>query len=298
VTLLRSRAAALAPLLAPVALALALAGSAAAKEGSGDTPPPFGENAPRTYESPQHFSLEIKFGPYSPNIDATSGLKAGSHPFAELFPPDPGKSRPPGRLLTQVEFDYQFMHKWYGSFAIGHTIGFYRRSTHSFEYLQQGGNDMVPCTFGVNCTRSAGDTTSLNVIPLAIEGVYKFDYLAQRYRIPFVPYFKIGLGYYLWWIENGGGFLSIANYTYTDTNGVQHTDSGYGGTWGWVMNPGGAFLLDVIDPAAARVMDAELGINHSYLFCEFHYADISGFGARGKMNLSDTTLNAGLSFEF
>ena len=23
-------------------------------------------------------------------------------------------------------------------------------------------------------------------------------------------------------------------------------------------------------------MDAELGINHTYLFCEFHYADITG----------------------
>jgi hypothetical protein len=65
-----------------------------------------------------------------------------------------------------------------------------------------------------------------------------------------------------------------------------------------VLNPGGAFLLDVIDPSAAKTVDAELGINHTYLFCELHYADIRGFGASNKMNLSDLTLNAGLSFEF
>ena len=53
----------------------------------------------------------------------------------------------------------------------------------------------------------SGDTTALNIVPLSIMAVYRFDYLALRYKIPFVPYFKIGLAYYVWWIENGGGFL-------------------------------------------------------------------------------------------
>jgi len=56
--------------------------------------------------------------------------------------------------------------------------------------------------------------------------------------------------------------------------------------------------LNTILPADLAIVDAELGINHTYLFCEFHYADISGFGAANKMNLSDKTLNAGLAFEF
>ena len=141
----------------------------------------------------------------------------------------------------------------------------------------------------------AGDTTALNIVPLSILAIYRFDYLARRWRIPFVPYFKIGLAYYIWWIENGGGFFSIAQFT---PPGSTQSQGGWGGTFGWVMNPGGAFLLDVLDPSAARTIDAELGINHTYLFCEFHYASVNGFGAAGKMDLSDTTLNAGLAFEF
>jgi hypothetical protein len=285
--------------LAAAALFIAGAGRARADigsdsaSGSGDLAPRFGENAPDRYRSAQRFNFELKFGPYSPNIDATKGLNPGSHPFADLFPPDKGKSRPPGRLLTQVELDYEPLHKWWGTIGIGHTVGFYRRTTQAFDYTTQGTNRMYPCTVGMNCVLS-GDTTGIDIIPLAIEGVYRFDYFT-RYRIPFVPYFKIGLAYYVWWIESGGGFFSIANYTDPVT---MKKDTGFGGSFGWTMHPGGAFLLDVIDPNASRVMDAELGINHTYLFCEFSYADITGFGASGKMDLSDTTLNAGLSFQF
>ena len=68
--------------------------------------------------------------------------------------------------------------------------------------------------------------------------------------------------------------------------------------------------LDAADPvpphvlAAAhaaigwRTIDAELGINHTYLFAELNYADISGFGAKDKLVLSDLTYTLGLAFEF
>ena len=118
--------------------------------------------------------------------------------------------------------------------------------------------------------------------------------LALRYRVPLVPYFKIGIAYYIWWIDNGGGFGSTAHVDL----GAGKTIDGYGGTFGWVLNPGLALLLDVFDPSAARTIDSELGINHTYLFAELHYADISGFGASDKLVLSDLTWNAGLAFEF
>jgi hypothetical protein len=272
---------------------LFFAARAHAEDTIGGNPPRFGENAPRNYESSQRFAVELKFGPYSPNIDASPGVHGT--PFADLFPPDKGKTRPPGRLLTQVEFDYQFLRRAYGNFAVGSSAGYYRRTSHSFAYVTDPatGSPSQPCS-GTNCIRS-GDTTALNIVPLSVMGIYRFDYLARRYKIPFVPYVKIGLAYYVWWIENGGGFFSIAQYT---PPGSTSSQGGWGGTLGWVVNPGGAFLLDVLDPQAAKIIDAELGINHTYLFCEFHYADITGFGAANKMNLSDTTLNAGIAFEF
>jgi hypothetical protein len=273
----------------------AAATPALAQQGIGGSPPRFGENAPRNYESPQRFALEIKFGPYSPNIDQSPHLgEIGGHPFDDVFPHAPGKTRPPGRLLTQVEFDYQFLHKSWGSLGVGHTIGYYRRTSHAFQYKDALNTPPDPCYPVETCQRS-GDGTSFNMVPVSLLLVYRFDYLARRWKIPFVPYVKGGLGYYMWWIENGGGFLSFAHYN--DPKSMRK-ETAYGGTWGYVLNPGGAFLLDVIDPSAAKTIDAELGINHTYLFCEFHYADISGFGANDKMNLSDMTLNAGISFEF
>ena len=67
--------------LASFALIVALAVVAAparADDNFGGYPPRFGENPTRSYESSQCFAFELKFGPYSPNIDASPGLN-GKH---------------------------------------------------------------------------------------------------------------------------------------------------------------------------------------------------------------------------
>jgi hypothetical protein len=260
-------------------------------------PPEFGRTPPKGYQSSQWFAFELKFGGYTPHIDDSPGLN-GATPFSDLYNPQGVKGQPPERLLTSIEFDTQFWHK-VGSLGIGTSVGYYRRTTHSFEYPGGGqpvviNNKIIGCTVGVNCVRS-GDETALNIIPLEAMLVYRFDYLMLRYRVPFVPYVKLGLAYYIWVIENGGGAGSVSSWTFP--NGKQ-ADAGYGGTFGWVLNPGLAFQLDVIDPAVARTMDAELGINHSYVFAELHWANIDGFGASNKMVLSDLSWNVGLAFEF
>jgi hypothetical protein len=241
------------------------------------------KNPKQTYESSQWFAFELKFGSYVPDIDSSAGLN-GNTPFRDLFTNqfDTPKHKPKGQLLTQVEFDYQFLHK-HGSLGVGATLGFYNRFTHSFAFDDASG--MVSCMVP-NCTRS-GDVTNLYILPLSLLAVYRWDWLALRYHVPLVPYFKIGIAYYIWWITNGSG----------STSGFGK-DAAFGGSFGWVLHPGLSFLLDVIDPAAARTMDAETGINHTYLFIELNYANVNGFGAGNKMDLSDVTYNAGLSFEF
>jgi hypothetical protein len=273
--------------LAAFALAIVLCPSlAAAKELVGDPPTRFGEVPRKSYESSQWFAFELKFSPYSPMIDSSSGLN-GHTPFADLFTSQTDHHRPDARLLTQVEFDVQFLHK-HGSLGVGVTAGYARRTSHSFQFDDLSGK--VSCTVP-NCIRS-GDQTALNVMPFSLLAVYRWDWLALRYHVPLVPYFKIGLAYYIWWIENGSG--ATASFT----NAAGKKEDGYGGTWGWVLNPGLSFLLDVIDPSAARTIDAELGINHTYVFVELHYADVSGFGQPNRLTLSDTTFNTGLAFEF
>ncbi len=300
-----------------IALLLVCAGTRAYAESisASDTISAFDLNH---YRSPQHFALEIKFGPYSPSIDNSAGLK-GAQPFANLFQAQNkaniqknGREEEPGvKLLTQVEFDYQFFHK-FGSIGIGGTFGYYNRSSHSFISTAPNGTTSCVITSDPNltaklaanpalvpCTRS-GDTTALTVFPISGLVVYRFDVLALKYHIPLVPYVKAGLGYYIWWIQDGNGNTAKAiYYDAKDTAKLHpHTLDGYGGSFGLVFNPGIALMLDFLEPTAARTLDNELGINHSYLFCELHYAWVNGFGAANKMDLSDTTLNAGLAFEF
>lgn len=283
-------------LFGALSILIALAPFAAAQKMTGTPPDKFGQNASPDYHSSQWFAFELKFSPYSPRIDSSPGL-GGKTPFADLFTSQFAHGTPPARLLTQLEFDFQFFHR-FGSIGAGLSAGYYRRTTHSFDFPAAGGTCEVP-----NCIRS-GDQTALNVIPLSLLAVYRFDVLALRYHVPLVPYFKIGLAYYFWAIQNGSGGIATVSVDGSgnptmDANAPGfHKADGSGGTWGWVLNPGISFLLDAIDPVAARTMDTEIGINHTYLFIELHYADISGFGAANKMVLSDTTFNAGLAFEF
>ncbi len=273
---------------------------AAASPVVGSSSPTTTEEAPRHFESPQRFALELKFTPYSPHIDRSAGLRPGETPFADLFN---GRTydaagaltnkgaQPSYRLLTSVEFDVQFLRRAYGNFGVGITTGFYRRTTHGFELSPDG----TRCDLAT-CSRS-GDETALNIIPLTALFVYRFDLLANRYHIPLVPYFKIGLAYYVWFIQNGDG--SIASYPRpTATNAGVHGESAYGGSFGFVLNPGIALQLDFIERGVARNMDGETGINHTYLFCELSYANVNGFGASNKLDLSDTMLNAGFAIEF
>jgi hypothetical protein len=287
--------------LAATLAALLAAAPALAADGDSLGPPParhWYENPNARYQSPQHWAFELKFSPYTPHIDSSPGLH-GATPFRDLFANQ--NSMHPSvdpRLLTQLEVDWQFLHK-FGSLGLGFSIGYYRRSTHSFEFPNN--QTSLSCTVvngpvtpapGFACIR-AGDETDLNVIPLQLMLVYRFDVLANRYKVPLVPYFKVGLGYYIWVIQNGSGGVTTVT-----PQGSTNRLNGAGGTWGYVLNPGLALQLDVIDQSAARSMDAELGINHTYLFVELMYADISNFHSAHAFVLSDTTFNAGIAFEF
>jgi hypothetical protein len=270
-------------------LALLAPAVASAKTMVGLPASSFGDKSPVRYESSQWFALEIKFSPYTPHIDQSPGLD-GATPFADLFNKqddvDKRGQQPAYRLLTTVEFDVQFLHRAWGNLGFGITTGFYRRTTHGFQRAPNPDTGAFDVTCQVpSCVRS-GDIVSLNIIPLSLLFVYRFDLLANRYRIPLVPYVKIGLAYYIWFMGDGNNAIA------------KSPEKAHGGTFGWVAHPGLALQLDFIERGVAKTLDTELGINHTYLFCELNYADIRGFGAQNKLNLSDLMLNAGLAFEF
>jgi hypothetical protein len=272
-------------------------------------------------ESPQHFALEIKFGPYVPSVDQTNGLN-GKTPFSDNFGDvsDPAGAAPSRGLLTLGEFDYQFFNR-FGSLGIGIGAGYYRRTGPAFTN-QSADPDPAKAQFctvhpgaqgdsgpreyhGLNNvvvsppdSCFSGDENVFNIVPLSLLAVYRFDVLDKRFRIPLIPYIKLGLGYYIWWLGNSGSFVSQVSSK--DANGNSAQTDASGATIGFVLNPGLALDLSALDPAASRAIDQEIGLNRVTAFIEMHGAWIQGCGCTNamKLNLSDLTFTAGLGFEF
>ena len=87
-------------------------------------------------ESPQHFAVELKFGPYVPHLDDASWLN-GRTPFSDHFgnQADPKGALPSRGLLSMVEFDYQFWRK-FGTLGIGLEGGYFAISAPAFTSLR------------------------------------------------------------------------------------------------------------------------------------------------------------------
>ncbi|MBK6847297.1 MAG: hypothetical protein IPG96_07045 [Proteobacteria bacterium] len=233
----------------------------------------------RSYASPQSFALELKLGPYSPDLDSEFASKGTTAtPFADLFG---GGSA----VLWQTEFDVQLW-RGFGSIAIGGSAGYYSKAAAACRQGDATDPAQVSCAGSAN--RVSGDSTRLTLVPLAALLIYRFDVLADRLNVPLVPYFKGGLNYTLWWMRNGSGSVSTA----TPPGGTTAL-RGQGGNLGWQLAGGLALRLDALEPSAARRLDADYGVNHSYLFGELVHVE-----SKRLPDVGDTTFSAGIAFEF
>jgi len=231
------------------------------------TPPP----PPSTWASERDFAIEVRFGLYLPDVDSEFGGKA--QPNAFLF----GTQKRP---MWQFELDWEVLQK-FGTLSIGASIGYWKENGQAclLSDLQANGT----------CTPSA-DNTSLRLIPFAALLIYRMDEAANRWKIPLVPYGKIGLNYTIWTINNGDGDVP----TYKGTGGGH----GQGGTAGWQAAAGISLRLDFVDPSAAREFDVDSGVNHTYAFFELDHVDGSGLYRTDVLHVGDNTWFAGLMFEF
>ena len=241
---------------------------------------------PKSYETPQHFWFEFKIGPYTPGIDGEFGGKAT--PYKDVFGFNgAGNSLGDGKsLIFSWELEYEIWRK-FGTLAVGGGLGYFSNSAPALVDNGPGNNDP-------KAARS-GSTSTFTMLPLALLAVYRFDWLADRYRIPLVPYAKFGFNYTFWWMLLDGSTRKLY-VPVPDNPNILNVLNGRGGSFGWQVNLGLAFRLDIIDPGSARALDAEIGINHTYLFFEF--AHIAGFGAAHALGVGDTTWNGGIAFEF
>lgn len=220
-------------------------------------------------ESPRNVNLEFKLATwYVPNVDSEFGK--GVNPYHDVF----GSS---SLLLFQGRADYIVYSGIGGTAAAGAGFGYGQKSGHG--YL----SDKV--------TR-ATDETTLHLLPLEFGVLYEYDWLAQNYSIPIVPYGRFDFVYAFWWFTNGVGDTS----SYTATDGTP--SKGYGGTWGFRVAGGARILLDTFAPSMARTFDVDFGVNNSYILVEYVWARIDDFGSKNSIRLGGGYVNFGLAFEF
>jgi hypothetical protein len=210
-------------------------------------------------QSPRTGALELKLGGYKPRIDTEEGLNGT--PYADTFGDE-------SMLLFELELQ-RYFYQGIGTAGLGFSAGYAEKYADTITETDE----------------TALEKTALKVVPLKLNVFYKFDYPAFRWRVPIVPYGKLGLIYMPWWINKGDDTQELSGRT------------GSGGRWGYGATLGASFLLDVLEPRLARDFDTDLGVNHSYFFAEWTFAEVNNFGSSGLV-LSSRHWMFGLALDY
>ncbi len=216
-------------------------------------------------EQPQ-YELQVRLGSYLPSIDSEAGLQGT--PFKDIF----GNS---SEILFELALDREIW-RGFGVVTAGASFGF-------VQYLGKGRTQSGTV---------ASDTTVLNLLPLRLSVGYHFTLLDDLWEIPLVPYVNGGLSYYIWWVTDGVGDVASWQNENGDTNDAM------GGIFGLHVGVGLKLLLDWMDKGAAASIQNDIGVLNTFLFAEYNYSWVDGFGTGDHMSLGDDTLMFGLMFEF
>jgi hypothetical protein len=209
-------------------------------------------------ESPQHAALEFRLGRYLPSVDDEFN---GPTPYETTFGND-------NRFVVGLEVDWQLLRIPYlGTLSPGIGVA----------YTKSTGRGFVTST-----GERAGEDTSLIIFPLYLDAVLRADVIARETPVPIVPYAKLGVGFGLWRVTNGGGTARVGSL------------AGSGLSVGPQVALGGMLLLDPLDPNAARSLDQEIGINNTYFFMEWYFSKLGG---GDQLEVGTSTWCLGLAFE-
>ncbi len=236
------------------------------------------------YESPQRFAFEVKLGPYLPDVDRNySG--SGYGPYAKVFGKTDDRGAVTGEpkkvVMPVLHFEWQIINPAdIGPIGVGISGGFMRDKANA-PFADPPTDPDAPL-------RSTADEITFSTVPIALQGVFRLELLADRLRVPIVPYAKGGLAYAFWWSRNANRNLSRSSTG----------EKALGGVWGWQLNVGAMLRLDFLDIGSTRNLDRTTGINHTYIFGEYQLSRINNFGKAQSMSLGDSTWFAGLAIEF
>ena len=177
-----------------------------------------------------------------------------SAPVAVVYPDDSGP-------MLAIEFDVMFLRIPYvGRAGVGLGLGWARLTDKALDAATDMRTD---------------EEVVLSVIDIPAMAVLRVDALSRELDIPLLLTGKLGLDFMLW----------------DEDKGETQSGSGIGIGLRWGVNA--ALELDFFDRAAARSLDEEWGINHTYLFFEYW-----GSTAEDDFALGDQTWSIGLGFLF
>jgi hypothetical protein len=222
------------------------------------------------------FTVEIRFGPYWPDVDGEFGTDKG--PYFQTFGSKPN-------FYFGLELDFTPLRIPYvGAFGPGFGWGWTQAK--------------APATIASTGQPSAGETTSLTIMPMHLSAVLRADELMRRTGVPLVPYVKVGPAIGVWTASNSLG-TSVVGPGCTQANpDAAGCVEGKGATWGADFALGGALSLNFLDPTAASLLEHGSDVAHVYLFGEWMDAILTGFGSKKEMHVGSSTVVVGLSADF
>ena len=212
-------------------------------------------------ESKQEAAFELRLGRYLPEVDS----QLGSTPFQDTFGGD-------NRYMFGAEVDWQVLRiPHFGTLAPGLGWG-YTKFTAKAKYADGSG--------------VSSSSTRLNIMPMYLVGVVRADVIPREFKIPLVPYAKLGFGYGMWWSSDGQRSARAPDGR-----------KGRGGSYGLTYALGAMFLLDVLNEDDAVTADAATGINNSYIFAEWFRPQLDGFGSNKVLDISSSSWLLGIALE-
>ena len=127
---------------------------------------------------------------------------------------------------------------------------------------------------------ASGDTTTLNVLPLALDVTLRFDRWKEQ---PVVPFVRAGGDFWLW------------NETWVSPYDADGGGSTTAGSFGWHWGGGLCLLLDSVDPGSASRLEGFAGVNDTYLVAEYRQTYTLG---ADTLDFTSTDLTIGLKFDY
>jgi hypothetical protein len=239
------------------------------------------------------FTMEIRFGPYLPNIDAY--VPGGATPFADVFGLDCGAATPyftgsvKPSFLGGAELDYTPLRIPYIG-AIGPGVGWSYTSFSNQAQLTSSTKASPKCS---------NENTTLTIMPMHLSAVLRADELMRRTGVPIVPYGKFGVGVAWWRSANDLGTEKVCGSLSAPkscSGSQQSVASGDGLTPGLHFAVGAAVALNFLEPQSAARLDQTTGVHHAYLFGEYYNDTVTL--VQNVMHVGAQSWVGGLSVDF